>query len=345
MLLAAVVFSLLTACGGDNAESEKNSSEAEENQEGKDQAANSEAEFNLQIGHIAPDEHSYTKGIEEFTKRVEEKTDGRVSFEIFGNGQLGGERDLIEQVQLGSLDMTVVTAGPLGNFVPEISVLEMPFLFRDVEHAYATLDGEIGKELMASIDEQGFKTLGIWENGMRHITNNVRPVTSPEDTKGLKMRTVENEIYTDTYRAIGSDPTPIAFPEVYTALQQGVIDGLDASYGVFYTPNLFEVQKYFSETGIYYAAAPAIMNTDTFASLPEDIQQIMVETGQEMAGVQRQMNLDMEDEQKQEIIEQGVEIVETEDIDMEAFRKAVEPVYEKYEEQYGDMIERIRNVE
>ncbi|SFE69956.1 TRAP transporter substrate-binding protein DctP [Alteribacillus iranensis] len=338
------LLSLLAACGGGADEEEASSGGTGEGTESSS-AENNEAEFNLQIGHIAPDEHSFTVGIEEFVKKVEERTDGRVSFEVFGNGQLGGERDLIEQVQLGSLDMTVVTAGPLGNFVPETTVLEMPFLFRDVEHAYQVLDGEVGQELMGRIDEQGFKSIGWWENGMRHSTNNERPIQSPEDMEGLKMRTLENDIYTETYRSLGTDPTPIAFPEVYTSLQQGVVDGLDASYGVFYTTNLYEVQKHFSETGIYYAAAAALMNADAFASLPEDIQEVIMETGQEVAAFQRQVNLDMEEEQKADIKERGVEVVEAEEIDREAFQEAVQPVYDAYDEEFGEMIKRIQEVE
>src|SRR5690606_29233979 len=133
---------------------------------------------------------------------VEKETGGKVKFEIYGNGQLGGEREIIEQVQLGSLDMTVVTAGPVGNFVEEFSVLEMPFLFRDLDHVYKTLDGELGQSLMAELEKAGFKALGIWENGMRHLTNDQKPIRSPEDLKGMKMRTVENDVYVETYKAL-----------------------------------------------------------------------------------------------------------------------------------------------
>ncbi len=335
-----VAFSLfLVACGG--GESEETSSEG---QEETSQDATTESEFLIEIGHIAPDEHSYTKGLEAFIEEVEERTDGRVTFEMYGNGQLGGERELIEQVQLGSLDMTMVTAGPLGNFVPELSVLEMPFLFEDLDHVDRVLDGDVGEDLMAAIDEQGFKTLGLWENGMRHLTNNSHPIYSPNDVEGLKMRTVENEIYIDSYQAIGADPTPVAFPEVYTSLQQGVVDGLDASYGVFYTTNLYEVQGHFSEAGYYYAAAPVIMNQGTFESLPEDIQEVFVEVARELTQTQRDINREMEAEQKEAMLEYGVEIVEEADVDIEAFRKASEEVYEKYEDRFGDLVERIRSM-
>lgn len=330
----------LIGCGSTNNEANEEVS-SDSGEEANTESA-VDAEFKIEIGHIAPDDHSYTKGLEAFIEEVEARTDGRVTFEMYGNGQLGGERELIEQVQLGSLDMTMVTAGPLGNFVPELSVLEMPFLFEDLNHVDRVLDGEVGEELMAAIDAQGFKTLGIWENGMRHLTNDSHPIYSPDDVQGLKMRTVENEIYVDSYRAIGADPTPVAFPEVYTSLQQGVVDGMDASYGVFHTTNLYEVQGHFTEAGFYYAAAPVIMNQAAFESLPEDIQEVFVEVGRELSQVQRDINREMEAEQKELMLEHGIEIVEESEVDIEAFREVSEEVYEKYESRFGDLIERIR---
>lgn len=298
----------------------------------------------IKVGHIAPDEHSYTKGLEQFAESVEKETNGQVTFEIYGGGQLGGEREVVEQVQLGTLDMTLVTAGPLGNFVDKFSVLEMPFLFRDIDHVYKTLDGEIGKELMGLIDEQGFKTLGLWENGFRHLTTKDQTIKSPDDTKGLKMRTVENDLYVDTYQSIGSDATPIAFPEVYTSLQQGVVDGMDVSYGVMHSTKMYEVQKNLSEVGIYYAAAPLIINQEKFESLPEDVQKVLVEKGKEFTEVQRQINHDMEVDQKKDLVDKGIKIVEKKDIEIDAFAKAVEPVYKKNKDRFGDLIERIQNV-
>ena len=296
----------------------------------------------LKIGHIAPPEHSYTKGIEIFAEKVEERTDGRVTFEIFGDGQLGGEREIIEQVQLGSLDLTVATAGVVGSFVPELSVLEMPFLFNDVEEAYEVLDGEIGEELMAKIEEQGFKALGMWENGMRHIVNNKQPVHTPEDMASLKMRTVENDLYIETYRALGTDATPIAFPEAYTSLEQGVVDGQDLSIGVMVTTKMYEVQNHLTENGIYYAAAPIFMNADKFAELPEDIQEVIVEVAKEVTDEQRQINQDMETEQKEFLKEEGVEIVEPSAEEMAAFQEAVQPVYDKLSDQFDGLVEQIQ---
>ncbi|WP_096200688.1 TRAP transporter substrate-binding protein DctP [Bacillus sp. FJAT-45350] len=333
----ALVVLLLSACN--------TSTESDVTEGDGSSSSDSEETFVFKLGHIAPDEHSYTKGIEAFAEAVGEATDGRVEFEIYGNGQLGGERDVVEQVQLGSLDMTIVTAGPVGNFVDKFSVLEMPFLFRDIDHVYNTLDGEVGVELTELLDGAGFKTLGIWENGFRHLTNNKLPIVTPEDMNGLKMRTVENDIYVSTYQSLGTDPTPIAFPELYTSFSQGLVDGTDLSYGVKHSTKMYEVQNHLSEVGIYYAAAPVLMNIDLFESLPADIQQILVEKGEECKTIQRQMNQDMEEKQKADLKELGVDIVESSEIDIDKFQVAVEKVYEQQGARFGDLIERIRAVE
>jgi len=336
LLFTLLLGLILVACSGN----EEAPATDEDGSEATDESNGDSIE--LKVGHIAPPDHSYTKGLELFAEKVEERTDGRVTFEIFGDGQLGGERETIEQVQLGSLDLTVATAGVVGSFVPELSVLEMPFLFNGVEEAYEILDGEIGEELMAKIEEQGFKALGMWENGMRHIVNNKKPIHNPDDMKGLKMRTVENDLYIETYRALGTDATPIAFPETYTSLEQGVVDGQDLSIGVMVTTKMYEVQNHLTENGVYYAAAPIFMNADKFESLPEDIQEIIVETAKEVTDEQRQINQDMEAEQKEFLIEEGVEIVKPTEEEMAQFQEAVQPVYDKLSDQFDGMVERIQ---
>ena len=334
-LFSLALVLVLAACGGSESKDEASDANAE---------GESEETYVIKVGHIAPEDHAFTKGLEEFTAAVEEATDGRVTFEVFGNGALGGEVEVAEQVQLGALDMTLVTGGPVGNFVSDFSVLEMPFLFRDIDHVYATLDSEIGQELMAKLDGAGFKALGIWENGMRHIASN-KAIKSPEDMDGLKMRTLENPIYIDMYSSLGADPTPIAFPELYTSLQQGVVDSTDLAYAIMNTSKFYEVSDHFSEVGIYYASAPLLMNGEKFNSLPADIQEILVEKGQEYAVRQREISQEMELEHIKALKDQGVTIVEAKEIDLDAFKKSVEPVYEKYASNFGDLVERIQAVE
>ena len=335
LMIAAVVSLLaLTACGGGAKDTGKDKASS-----GKDGDV-----ITIKVGHISPDGQAYAIGFNEYAKAVEEATNGKVKFEIFGNGALGGEREMLEGVQLGTLDMSVITTGVVTNFVPEVSVIEFPFLFRDLDHTYKTLDGEVGQELLDKMSDVNLKGIAFWENGQRHLANSKKPIKSVEDLKGLKMRTIESELLLDTYSALGTNATPMAFPEVYSGLQQGVIDGSDFSTGVYYTTNVYEQSKHFSEVGLYYASATLVMNQELFASLPEDIQKVIVDLGKEYAQKERQINQDLMEDYKKNLVEKGVEIIPEEDIDMESFRKAVQPVYEKHAERYGDYVERIQAV-
>jgi tripartite ATP-independent transporter DctP family solute receptor len=336
-LTIATIVSLfmLTACGGGVKEGSNNNGSV--GQDGEP--------ITIKVGHISPDGQAYSVGFEEYAKAVEEATDGQVKFEIFGNGALGGERELLEGVQLGTLDMSLITTGVVTNFAPQVAVIEFPFLFRDLDHAYKTLDGEIGQELLDGMSEANIKGIAFWENGQRHLANSKKPVKTPEDLKGLKMRAIESELLLDTFSALGTNATPMAFPEVYGGLQQGTIDGSDFSYGVYYTTNVYEQSKHFSEVGLYYSSATLVMNEELYQSLPEDVQKVMIDLGKEFAGKQRQISQDLESGYQELLIEQGVEIVPESEIDLKAFRDAVQPVYDKHASKYGDLVERIESVQ
>jgi tripartite ATP-independent transporter DctP family solute receptor len=333
----------LTACGAtEEATTETNTEELVSEAVGSE---GNEEVITIKVGHIAPDGEAYALGFEAYAEAVEEATNGQIQFEIFGNGTLGGERELLEGVQLGTLDMSLVTTGVVSNFVPEVTAIEFPFLFRDLDHAYKTLDSDVGQELLDKMSTVGFKGIAFWENGQRHLANSQQPITTPEDLKGLKMRSIESEILLDTYSALGTNATPMAFPEVYGALQQGVIDGSDFSYGVIWSTNVYEQTKYFSEAGLYYSSATLVINEDLYDSLSEDLQKVIVDLGKEFAQIQRGISQELEAEQKQNLLDNGVEIILMDDVDIEAFREKVQPVYEKHAERFGSYIERINAIQ
>ncbi|WP_088103242.1 TRAP transporter substrate-binding protein DctP [Halalkalibacter urbisdiaboli] len=334
-LLCAAAL-LLSACG---------TIEKSTNEEVSSENNVEEEVYTFKVGHIAPPEEAYALGFEAYAEAVREATEGRIQFEIHGNGSLGGERELLEAVQLGTLDMSVITTGVVSNFVPDVTALEFPFLYRDLEHAYKTLDSDIGQDILDKMSEAGFKGIAFWANGQRHLANNKRPIRSPEDLKGLKMRTIESELLIDTYSSIGTNPTPMAFPEVYGGLQQGVIDGTDQSYGVIWSTKTYEQLPYFSESGLYYASATLLINQELFESLPEDLQETIVSLGKEFAKVQREISEELEQQNHDHLIENGVEIIPYEEVDIEAFRELVQPVYEKYADEYGHYIDRIQVIE
>lgn len=219
---------------------------------------------------LAQDSHQGV-AIDTFAAELERLTEGRYDVEPFYAGSLGAERESIEGVQLGTLEMTFTSTGPVPNFVPELRVLDVPFLFRDYAHARGVLDGEIGDEMLTRFETAGIKGLAWADNGFRHMTNDVRPIEGPEDLAGLKMRTMENPVHIAAYQEFGILPTPMAFTEVFAALQQGVVDGQENPISVIEANNFVEVQKYLTLTGHVFSPCVFLMNLDLFNGLsPED---------------------------------------------------------------------------
>ncbi len=261
-----------------------------------------------------------------------ERTDGAVEVEVYPNRQLGEEREMVEGLQLGTVDMAVVSTGPLGSFSPEINVLDMPFLFRDSEHAYAVFDGEIGQSLLENFDAQGITGLAIWENGWRHLTID-REVAEPDDLEGVRLRTMENQVHMDAFAALGANPMPMVWGEVYTSLEQGVIDAQENPITVIYTNQLWEVQDRVVLTKHVYGPHIFLASTASLEQLPEEYRQVVREAAQDAAEFQREKSAELEAEQMQLLREEGMEIVE---IDTAPFQKAMAPVYEKYSDQFGE---------
>ena len=176
------------------------------------------AEFDLVEAHTTPPDHPYTLGMVHYAQLVKERSRGRVAIQVHHSRELGDERQVVEGLQLGTIHLTVTSTGPLGGFVPEMNVVDLPFLFRNSEHAYKVLDGEIGRDLLNRFDRVGIKGLAFWENGFRHITSAKKPIREPGDLKSLKIRVMENRVHQAAFRQLGADATPMAWGEVFTSL-------------------------------------------------------------------------------------------------------------------------------
>ncbi|OAZ93487.1 TRAP transporter substrate-binding protein [Halomonas sp. G11] len=294
----------------------------------------------LRLAHVVNEQDGFHIAATKFEELVEERTDGKVDIEIYPNASLGDERTLLEGMQIGTVDMGVITNGPVANFVEEMAVFELPFLFPSPEAAYEVLDGPIGQELLDKLSEVNLKGLAYAERGFRNLTNSERPVNAPEDIDGLRIRVMENPVYTDTFRALGANAIPMAWTEALTAMQQGTIDGQENPVNVIHSFNLDETQNYMTLSRHTYAPAIFVMGSSAWNQLPEDAQVILEEAAQEAAEHERQVNAEMEAEQLAELREAGMEINDSPDI--EAFQKAVQPVYDEYAEQFGDYLPRIR---
>ncbi len=280
--------------------------------------------------------------IDTFAKEVASRTNGRYKVETFYNGSLGGERESIEAVQLGTQELAFSSTGPVPNFVPETKILDVPFLFRDKAHARAVLDGPIGQDLLTKFDAKGFKALAWAENGFRHMTNSKRDVKAPEDLKGLKMRTMENPVHIAAYKGLGIVTTPMAFPEVFTALQQGTVDGQENPLPVIMSAKFSQVQKHLSLTGHVYSPCIFVMNKAAFDKLGAADKTAFLEAAKVAVKANRD-RVDQDDANGvKELRAQGMTVIE--DVDKAKFVAMLAPVNAEFEKQFGKAnLDKIRN--
>lgn len=303
-------------------------------------AASAQTTMKISIS-TAQDSHQGV-AIDTFAKEVEKRTNGRYKIQTFYNGSLGGERESIESVQLGTQALTFTSTGPVPNFVPETKILDVPFLFRDKAHARAVLDGPIGQEMLAKFDAKGFKALAWAENGFRHMTNSKRDVRVPADLKGLKMRTMENPVHIAAYKGFGIITTPMAFPEVFTALQQGTVDGQENPLSVIISAKFYEVQKHLTLTGHVYSPCIFLMNKEAFDKLAPADKQAFLDAAKVAVKANR-ARVDEDDAKGVALLRsKGMTVIDN--IDKGAFVKALAPVDGEFEKQFGKAnLDRIRN--
>ncbi|CUH24152.1 Extracytoplasmic solute receptor protein YiaO [Jannaschia seosinensis] len=307
-------------------------------------AGTATAQQSIVVGHSLSPQSHYGIGAQAFIDTLEELSGGEWTGEQAPAGQLGGERDMIEGLQIGSLDVVVTSTGPLGNFVPEVYVLDLPFLFRDYDHARGVLDGEIGQELLDRIGENELVGLAWTENGFRHVTNSQRAVTTPEDLEGLKLRTMENRVHMEAFSDLGAAPTPMAFPELFTALQQGVVDGQENPITVISASKFWEVQDHVSLTGHVYSPAVVLASPILFDGLSEEEKGWFQEAADASAAATRAEVNRLEAEGVALLRENGMEVIT--DIDKAPFAEKAEASYAIYTDEYGtDMVDRIKAFE
>jgi tripartite ATP-independent transporter DctP family solute receptor len=300
------------------------------------------AQTNMKINiSVAKDSHQGV-GIDVLAAEVDKRTNGRIKIQTFYSGSLGGERESVEAVQLGTQELTFTSTGPVPNFVPEARILDIPFLFRDKAHARAVLDGPIGQDLLSKFESKGFKALAWGENGVRHMTNSKRAVNTPADLKGLKMRTMENPVHVAAYKGLGIVTTPMAFPEVFTALQQGTVDGQENPLSVIMAAKFEQVQKHLSLTGHVYSPAIFLMNKATFDKLSAADKAVFLEAAKVAVKANRE-RVDADDARGvKELSSKGMTVIEN--VDKSKFVDQLKPVYAEFDKQFGKAnIDKIRN--
>lgn len=299
------------------------------------------ATYNLKFGHTGAPNHHYQTIATMFADRVAELTNGDVKIEVFPSDQLGKQLEITEGVMIGTHDMCQTSDTILSNWIPEFGIGNLPFIFNDNSDYRKVFDGPVGEKFAKLVEPHGAVVIGWWENGMRHVSNNVREIKTPKDMKGLNIRVPEGEIFVDTFKALGTNPTVVSFGELYSALQLKTVDGQENPPAHIVTQKYYEVQKYVTRTGHIHMSSPILMNKALLEKMPKKYQEAILQAGKEMGPIHTKMVEELEEEQWKEVAQHGMKIT---DVDKTPFREAVKPVIEKYKKVLNaELIEDVQN--
>jgi len=286
----------------------------------------------LKLGHALTTDHPYQEGSLKLAELVAAKTSGRVKIEVFPNSQLGGERDMVEGLQIGTVDLVITAPSIAATIANErkVFLLDMPYIFTDYDAVSRVLESDIGHEMVKSFPKHGFRNIGWYIAGFHQLTNSKRPIVKPEDLRGLKMRMWQSKSATLMMEALGATVVPMSFPEVYTSLQQGVIDGFANSLATIYATKIYEVQKYVSLTNHMVSTLNMLIAERVYQSLSPADRKAIDEAGVEAARFQRGLYKVSDEKSLRLLREKNVAI--NGNVDVEAFRKQVEPYRAKFVE-------------
>lgn len=281
-------------------------------------------------------------GVLKFGEELATSSNCRLLIRPHYDNALGAEREVVEGMSFGIIDAGITSTGPMGGFVDSFMLFDLPYIFTSYEHAHGFLDSEHGQQLADELKtDANVKILAWMENGFRHNTNNVRPLNSPADLEGIDHRTQESRVQVDTWAALGANPSPMAWTEVFTALQQGVMDSQENPLPTIYDVKFYDVQKYLNMTQHVYSPAPLMMSGSLFDSLPEEDQQLLLDAAQAALPVQRQASQDLEAKYLEELENLGMTVTKP---DLAPFREKVQPVIEKWTPTVGEeLVEAAQN--
>ncbi|NIC06620.1 TRAP transporter substrate-binding protein [Billgrantia bachuensis] len=285
-----------------------------------------------------------------FADILEQRTDGRITVDIFPNSQLGDDVQMMEMLQTGSLDMTYPSSSPATTYVEELAVFDLPFLLPNREAAIAVMQSDTAQRMLDGFEGSGIKALAFSENGYRQLSNSARPVESPEDVagldvSGLTIRTMENPVHLSIWKTLGANPTPMAFGELFSAMEQGVVDGQENPWSTILTSNFHEVQDYGSETRHVYTPFIMMISERTWERMAPEYQELVQEAARQSAEYEIQLATEYDDWSREQLEEKGMQITRLDDEQIAAFQEAVQPVYDEWAPKIGeDLIAEIQEI-
>ncbi|AIK90606.1 TRAP transporter substrate-binding protein [Glaesserella parasuis] len=299
------------------------------------------AETTLRFGYEAPRSDTQHTAAKKFNDLLKEKSKGEIKLSLFPDSTLGNAQTMIGAVRGGTIDIEMSGSPNFSGLEPKLNVIDIPFIFKNREHAYAVLDGEIGQGLLKDLEAQGLKGLAFWEVGFRSFTNSKHPVKSPEDIKGLKVRTNQNPMYIQAFSLLGANPVPMPLSELYTALETRAVDAQEHPIGIFWSAKLYEVQKHLSLTNHGYTPLIVVMNKAKFDSFSPELQQAILDAAKEAGNYQRQLNLENEKEIIAKLQKAGIQVIE--EVDNKPFKAIIEADVRKafIEKNGSELVEKI----
>ncbi len=349
MSVMVLILLTLAACGSSESggDTDESNIESDNNEPNEETGTNNEDEeaYVLKFAHVVSPSTAKGKGAEKFGELLEERTDGQVTVEIYPDSQLGSDREILEQMQSGTVHMNAPFTGVLPTFVEEFEVFDLPYLFEDREQAFEAVNGDLGDYLSEKLEEQNLKLIGFWDGGFKHFTNSKRPIETPEDLDGLKMRASQSPLLISQFKALNAGGVSIDFSELYTSLQTGTVDGQENPLSNVISQKFHEVQDYVTLSSHGYMGYPLIISQPFYDSLPGDLQEVVEEVAMEVTEWQWDVSESDEQEYMQILEESNVDINELTDGQKEAFKDALSGVYEEFHDKFEDSDKMIELIE
>lgn len=290
------------------------------------------SEFIMKVDSASPLEEPGSQALLRFTELINERSNGRIKAKLYPASALGYNRDVSEGLQLGTIEVQMASNSPLAIFIPSLYIFELPFLFENNQHMFSVLDSEIGRSFIPDLQAQGFHLLGYFTFGVRHIMTTKKAINSIDDLKGLKIRTMECPLHLDAFKAFGANPLPMAYSELFLALQTGMIDGAEAANSNYYSKRFFEVAPYWAQIGWLRLVAPVIMSKKFYDKLPAELQKIVDDALQELIDYERGLYTRISEQRLEQLKAAGITITYP---DKGPFIEASRAVYEKWADRVG----------
>ncbi|WP_303799507.1 TRAP transporter substrate-binding protein [Alicyclobacillus macrosporangiidus] len=333
----ALMGAVVTGCGSGSGGSAGNTT----NTGSSPTPSSSDQTVTMRLGIGLNEESTEYKGTVKFQQLVDQYTHGSVKVQLFPSGQLGNDLTMTQQLQSGALEATIPSTSPISTILPDFALFDLPFLFKDAKVADTVLDGPVGQDILKELPDKGLVGLAYWENGFRDLTNSKHPIKTLADLQGIKLRVMQTPVHIAFWKALGANPTPMSFDQVFNALQQHVIDAQENPIQTIYTQKFYEVQKYVTLSHHVYTPFVFLVSKIWWDKLTPDQQQAIQKAAVEAGQYQRQLNRDEAQQDLDQLKAKGMEVDSLSDSEREQWKQKIQPVYDEFTQKNKDMANKL----